>query len=743
MALSKPEEAVASASFLEGGGELGALMRAYDWHATPLGPPESWPRSLKTAVRIMLTSRQPFWLGWGEDLTYLYNDPYKSIIGGKHPHALGKPFSEVWKEIWDVVGPMADTVMQKDEGTYVEAQLLIMERHGYQEETYYTFSYSPVPNDEGGPGGLICANTDDTRRVIGERQLALLSELGARAGQARSLREVSANVMDAFATNSRDIPFALMFISDAQGEAQTLAGKTLGTDALVDPLLWPRSDQVRLVPLGESHGKLPSGAWSRPPGQAAVLPIAPAGKTGRAGVLVVGLNPFRQFDESYRGFLELVARQVGAGMTNAQAYEEERKRAEALAELDEAKTVFFSNVSHELRTPLTLMLGPLDDLLSKPEGEVTGEDRATLEIVNRNGQRLLKLVNTLLDFARIEAGRAQAAYEATDLASLSADLASNFRAACDRAGLALDIRCTPGLEPVYVDREMWEKVILNLLSNAFKFTLQGGIELRVRDAGASIEVVVEDTGIGIPADTLPRIFERFHRVEGARGRSHEGSGIGLALVHELVKLHGGTIDVQSAVGKGTTFTLLIPKGTAHLPAERLSGAGSATAPTSRADAYVQEVLSWLPGAGGDSGEARAKGAQRILLADDNADLREYARKLLSTHYEVEAVADGEAALAAARARKPDLVVSDVMMPRLDGFGLIRALRADPRLSTVPIVLVSARAGEEARIEGLGKGADDYLVKPFSSRELIVRVATLLQAAEMRRRAEDAIRARKE
>jgi signal transduction histidine kinase/DNA-binding response OmpR family regulator len=716
-----------SPSFLDGGGELGALMRAYDWTKTPLGPPRDWPRSLKTAVRIMLTSRQPYWLGWGPELTYLYNDPYKSIIGGRHPHALGKPFREVWPETFHLIGPMADRVMQHDEGTYVEAMLLIMERHGYQEETYYTFSYSPVPGDDGRTAGLICANTEDTRRVIGERQLATLRELAARIGNARTWQEACTLGAQALATNTQDLPFALLYVEGA------LAGASGFDPARAAALGLPVDDvgaQTQLVGVDPTWSELPTGAWHRAPREIALIPIAASGESGRAGVLAVGLNPFRKFDGDYRGFLDLVAGQISAGIANAQAYEQERKRAESLAELDRAKTTFFSNVSHEFRTPLTLMLGPLDEILAQPAGGAPPENRPLLETAQRNGQRLLKLVNTLLDFARIEAGRTQASYEPTDLAAFTAELASNFRSACERAGLSLEVDCPPLPEAACVDREMWEKIVLNLLSNAFKFTLEGSISvsLRMKD---DFELQVRDTGAGIPADELPRTFERFHRVEGVRGRSHEGSGIGLALVQELLKLHGGSIGVESAVGRGTTFTVRIPRGEVHLPADRIKAArGTSTAV--RAGAYVDEALSWLPAA--EKSVESAKTGPRILLADDNADLREYARRLLSEDHEVEAVGDGEAALAAARARPPALVVSDVMMPGLDGFGLIRELRADPRLRMVPIILLSARAGEEARMEGLGKGADDYLVKPFSGRELLVRVETLLRTNEMRRQA---------
>jgi PAS domain S-box-containing protein len=320
---------------------------------------------------------------------------------------------------------------------------------------------------------------------------------------------------------------------------------------------------------------------------------------------------------------------------------------------------------------------------------------------------------------------------------LTEDLASNFRSACERAGIRLLVDCESLPDPVYVDREMWEKIVLNLLSNAFKFTFEGEIALRIRDADNGVVLTVSDTGTGIPPDELPRMFERFHRVENARGRSHEGSGIGLALVSELVKLHGGSICVESELGQGTRFTVRIPKGTAHLPAERLraSTATSSTSLATAAEAYVSEALAWLPAA--PEAAAPRPDLPRVLLADDNADLREYARRLLAEHYEVHVVADGQAALEAAHELRPQLIVSDVMMPRLDGFALIRAVRADPQLRPIPIILLSARAGEEARIEGLDRGADDYLVKPFNARELLVRAGTLIRSAELRRRAEEA------
>ncbi len=402
-----------------------------------------------------------------------------------------------------------------------------------------------------------------------------------------------------------------------------------------------------------------------------------------------------------------------------------------LGRLDAAKTVFFSNISHEFRTPLTLMLGPLEDMLAGPPQALAGIQRRQLELVHHNALRLLKLVNALLDFSRLEAGRMRATYVNTDLAQRTRELVSIFQSAADKAGLKLSFDSGTLAEAAYVDQEMWEKIVLNLLSNAFKFTLEGGVAVRLWETDGHFRLQVQDTGIGIPQEELPHVFERFYRVQGAEGRSHEGSGIGLSLVHELVKLHGGSIGVTSVPQAGTTFTVSIPVGAAHLPAEAVREADAATM-SGNAGLYADEMRHWLGTEPAGQPVTAAAAGGRVLLADDNADLRSYVRDLLDPHYQVEAVPDGDAALRSALADPPDLVLSDVMMPKLDGFGLLAGLRADPRTRDLPVILLSARAGEEASSEGLDAGADDYLVKPFSARELLVRVRTHLEHARMRR-----------
>src|SRR6202453_2401468 len=400
-----------------GNSDLAGRIRAYDWSKNSLGPPETWPKSLRTAVGIMLTSRQPIWIGWGRELIYLYNDPYKSIIGGKHPWALGKPVSLVWREIWQDIEPMLSQAMGGDEGTYVESKLLIMERNGYPEETYYTFSYSPIPDDDGGVGGIFCANTDDTQRVIDARQLALLRELAATTTEARTRQQACERSARALATNNRDLPFAMIYLLEPDGRSAALASTTnvdpdhpavmttLPLDGLNPwPLAAVAQDHHARVISGiemEFQAMFPSGAWQQAPDTAVVLPIMASGETGRSGFLIAGLNPFRLFDDNYSGFLKLVAGQIAAAISNAEAYEQERRRAEALAEIDRAKTAFFSNVSHEFRTPLTLMLGPLEDELAERSHPLPTNRRERLRTAHRNSLRLLKLVNTLLDFSRI------------------------------------------------------------------------------------------------------------------------------------------------------------------------------------------------------------------------------------------------------------------------------------------------------------------------------------------------------
>jgi PAS domain S-box-containing protein len=716
-------------------------MLAHDWAATPLGPVERWPQSLKTTVSLMLNSRHPMWVGWGPEATFLYNDAYISVLSeAKHPWALGRPAAEVWAEIWDVCGPLAERVFGHGEANFQDDVRLFMQRPDYVEEVFYSFSYSPIRDESGGVAGLFCPSAETTAKALGARRLATLSELAARALVKGTVHDACQTAMQIVAANADDVPFALLFLADADRPLALASSANLadaGADARL-PATWFAPDvfatrQPRTIAVPPLQG-MPIGLAGQQVAQARVLPVSNSMDEQPFGVLVAAISPARPLDRDYGAFFDLVASQLASTLQNARAAEETRARAEKLAELDRAKTVFFSNVSHELRTPLTLMLGPLDDLAAHEGVRADAGLQHSVALALRNGRRLHKLVNTLLDFSRIEAGRLRARFVPTDLGVLTADLASVFRSAIEKAGMQLVVDCASTGERAWVDREMWEKVVLNLLSNAFKYTLAGEIAVRLRMEGDDIVLEVSDTGSGIPPQELPRLFERFHRVEGARGRTHEGTGIGLALVQELVRLHGGRISVRSRVGEGSTFEVRLPAGHAHLPAEQLAHEAAAPVAAAATGAFLTEALGWLPDeglAGAASAPARASG--RILLADDNADMRDYIARLLRAEgYDVAVAADGLQALELARRELPDLVITDVMMPGVDGFGLLRALREDEASAQVPVIMLSARAGEEARVEGLQSGADDYLVKPFSARELLGRVTGMVVAARARR-----------
>jgi PAS domain S-box-containing protein len=750
--------------FLTGGGDMSERIRRFDWSQTPLGSIDVWPNSLKTAVSICLNSRFPMVIWWGRELVLLYNEGWRPILGeNKDRIALGSPGRVVWSEVWDVLGPMFNQVLDKGEATWSDDGLLLVNRYGYTEEAYFTWSYSPIRSEKGTVEGVFTAVTETTARVIGERRLRTLRELLERTfEQAKTPEQACHAAAETLSRNRYDIPFALIYLLDDVGEKARLI-EAIGIEADSAPapseinfvgeyVPW-RLDEIlksgnlqTIGGLDRKFGPLTAGAWEDDcTREAVVMPLAKAGVQDLpAGFLIAGISPRIGLDEKYRDFLQLAAGHVATAIANARALEEERQRAEKLAELDRAKTTFFSNISHELRTPLTLMLGPTEDALisSRP---LAGAD---LDMVHRNEIRLLKLVNTLLDFSRIEAGRIQASFEPVDLSAFTADLASTFRSAIERAGLQFVVECAPLPHPVYLDREMWEKIILNLLSNAFKCTFDGNIRVNVWGDHEAAHVIISDTGTGISADQLPKLFERFHRIEGARRRTHEGSGIGLALVQELVKMHGGAIHVQSQVDKGTSFEITLSYGTEHLSQSRLTPRQDYKAAPSSSP-YVVEAMGWVSGSEPVientahelsnlvPDKTRSTISGRILLVDDNRDMRDYVQRLLGSRFSVVTAGNGREALEIAQKAPPDVILSDIMMPEMNGFELLAAIRAHELLAGVPVILLSARAAEEARVEGLERGADDYLVKPFSARELVARVQTHLELARIRKKAIEA------
>ncbi|GIF41781.1 SpoIIE family protein phosphatase [Actinoplanes xinjiangensis] len=723
-----------------GGGTTGHLMSRLDWSATDVGPVGTWSQSLRAAVRIVLSSRYPMLLLWGPNYTQLYNDAYSALIGDKHPDALGGDVRVTLAEGWDVLEPLIVDAKATGVASWVPALQLALDRSGYREEAYFSVSHAPARDDDGATAGILTVCSEVTEQVVGERRLRLLRDLAVPAGgRTADVHQVCTRLCAVMGEHGIDVPFAAIYLRDGALLRRAAAVGVDDADALPPTVAGPAGDGWRLlvaaggesVDIGDVAERLAvtGGAWDDPVRTAVAVPLPSAERSQPLGVLLAGVSPSRGLDETYRSFFELLAQQVAVAVRNAQTYQQERDRAAALAELDRVKTDFFTNVSHEFRTPLTLMMGPLTDALAD-DGEPLGPaQRDRMEIALRSADRLLSLVNNLLTFSSVEAGRAQHQPRPIDLARYTADLAGVFRAAAERADLRLVVDCPPLPHTVAVDPLNWEKIVSNLLSNALKFTFVGEIRVRLEADATTVRLTVADTGIGIAANDLPRLFDRFHRVRGVRSRSHEGSGIGLALVRELARLHGGDVTVDSTPGAGTTFTVTAPlvEATAAEPLPDMSAAQAA----------AREAAGWLdvPHAAPPAATASSRpeaDAARILVADDNSDMRSYLRRLLSDQgWQVELVPDGRAALEAIHRFPPDLLLTDVMMPRMDGFALVRAVRADEATRALPVVMLSARAGDESGVEGLEAGADDYVVKPFTAAELVVRVRNTLRLARVR------------
>jgi signal transduction histidine kinase/serine phosphatase RsbU (regulator of sigma subunit)/DNA-binding NarL/FixJ family response regulator len=717
------------------GGEMGRRFAEFDWAAHPLGRPGNWSPEVRAAVAVTLTSRFPIvlWLG-PTDLFLIYNDAYAQILGDKHPAALGRPAKQVWWEIWEAIGPMLAGVVATGKATWSDDLMLPLVTGGRPQERYFTFTYSPIIGGDGAVTAIFCAVIETTERVLSERRLHLLNAVASATMETHTIDDAVSAAVAACATQPADLPFIAVYVArDGAGEDDiTLRGATpsilpllpRSLAQLTGPDATPRSrakahvvDQLAAVMPGIAE------VFSEDcPEQALVLPLSEVSATG---ALVIGTSPRRPLDPQYRGFCHLLADQLSSALASAVSYEQQRQRADALAELDRAKTAFLTNVSHEFRTPLTLLLGPLDDALSDAAPETVLADR--LSIAGRNARRLQRLVDSLLDFSRIEAGRANARLVCTDVGALTSHIASSFNELCHRAGLDLQLDCGPALADI--DPGMWETIVLNLLSNAVKYTLQGSISVEVRTEATHCRIALRDTGVGIAAEDLDRLFERFYRADNVRGRSVEGTGIGLSLVRGLVELQRGTVEIDSELDRGTTVTIRLPRSVAGTAVDQ-SPAGL----LDETNPYVAEASQWLMSISDPGGVTAAHDGPRqlVLIADDNADMRAHLDRVLSPHWDTVLVADGESALNATRELHPDAIVTDVMMPGLDGFEFVAAIRAEPELAATPVLMLSARAGAEAISEGFAGGADDYLPKPFRSRELVDRVSARLAAAARER-----------
>jgi signal transduction histidine kinase len=743
------EVAVAPASaeslfglLFDGGGEMGERIRRYDWAKTPLGPIEGWSQAFKTALRLCMASRLPAGIYWGPEHTFLYNNAHCANLGHKHPHALGQPAAIVWPEVFGTIEPLMQRCLLEGKTSGADELPLLLSRPGFMQEVYFSFSYEPLITERGRIEAVYAIIVDASKRVIAERRLRTLQTLGSSDRHPKCPAEALTAAARIIERNAYDVPFASFYLWNAnRDEASLYAVSNIEAGTALSPATVRAGDSSQvaelarlagseLIELRDSTAELrleSNSGWKTPPTRLAVLPIPCAAAGAPAGFCIVGLNPHAPFDSNYLNFLQMLAGHLGDSIAAAYVYQREQARAKALVTLEDAQSTFFGNVSHELRTPLALMLGPLEEILDGNTASLTNEQLASLCMIRRNGTQLLKLVNEVLHFARDQSERLHAIFEPVNLASLTAQAAASFDWIAKRAGITFRVECEELDQPVYVDRDVWSRIVLNLLSNAFKFTVSGEIRVLLRKRHA-VELVVSDSGVGIPQRELGRIFERFHRVTGVGSRHCEGSGIGLALVKEFAEQLGGSVAVHSKLGEGSTFTVSVPFGPVHSSAS--SRATGAVQPLSSTEVPVElRTLLTRPKSPDTRGRRR-----RVMLVDDNADMREYSSRVLREHFDLEIHSNGQSALAEARQRPPDLVITDVMMPDVDGLALLRELRLDSLTRAVPVILLSARAAEDARIQGLRDGADDYLVKPLSSRELVARATSAINLAESRAQA---------
>ncbi|GAA6059978.1 hypothetical protein JCM10212_001327 [Sporobolomyces blumeae] len=840
--------------------EMARRIRQHPWHKTELGPLTSWSTALRTTVSSILASPFRECILWGEHKLIIYNDEYILTAGRKHPELLGMSARVCWAELWDELEPVANRALSGETVSFHD-HFLVMERDGFLEETYHSFTYAPLRDGAAGDVvGILNLSIESTAAVVAARRLATVRDLIQMTSLARTVEDFASSVMKALAKNPYDIPFALLYhveevvtkpttkevragLTKSQRKTIKLTCKgsvgiphdhpflvheafvdmspprsrhsssststTSGSNAtamdLRDRILeahnagpalpnspldragsplpssvrpewtWPFDDAclnrepVQVDNLGALADRLEVRGWDKPSRSAVVIPVRiDADATTPSAVLVLGVNPMtkHQIDSNplMKTFFDLLSRHVAIGLFSVLAAEQDRHRAEELLKLDRAKSTFFSSVSHELRTPLTLILGPLEDMLAPAQKRLMPPNQAEkLVLVQKHANRLLNMVNKLLDFSSVEGGRMNFKFRPVQIGALTRDFAILFRDAIERARIKYVIECDddpPDAWPIYLSPELWEKVIMNTVGNALKYTEKGQIKVSLKSTRGEAVLSISDTGVGIPRTELGKIFNRFHRVQSSTMMT-TGTGIGLALTLELVKLIGGQLEVESDFGSGSTFTVRLQRGYAHLPIEQVEHTPEETSMpvyAGRNLSVVEEAAAWRLDAlaespapssnqgstissqhsGSGSGEdylnsedvLSLKG-RTVVLVDDSHDLRAYISSLLSTQFTVVPFANPIQALEYMLANPPNLLVTDAMMAGLTGMELTARIRQQPATALLPIIMVSAQSGIEARADALEGGVDDYLVKPFQPRELLARVRVHLQLGLMR------------
>jgi signal transduction histidine kinase len=701
--------------FLAGGGEMGDRMRALAGGRTPLGPAAEWPQPLRHAVRLMLASKQPMSLWWGEPLVHLYNDACRPILGSNHPSALGMGASMVWAEQWAELWPRAEAALRHHEGAVTAPLRFMVQQHGVQAESFQVLACHPVRGEHGHCGGVLWTFSDVTAAMVRDRQLDALQRMQRAAALASDARGACRAAIETLVGDGSDIPFAALYFLDAQRREARLAasaGIDSGHEALPEAFMllegdaWPLSEalaarEMRSVSLEDPRlGALPCGAWDRPPREALVVPLC----TGEHGaVMIAALNPLRAFNAEYARHVELAARSIGNALELGRARGLEQQRDAAIARVEELerserdlrehdrrKDEFLATLAHELRNPLAPLRNGLEVM------RLANADAGTIEkargMMQRQFEQLVRLVDDLLDVSRVSRGKMELRRREMELAQALRNAVEACQPLMAQRGHTFVTSIPSQRLIVDGDPARLTQVFANLLNNAAKYTEPGGrVELSATMREGEVAVSVKDNGTGIPPEMQERIFDIFTQVDRSLERAQGGLGIGLNIAQRLVEMHGGRIAVASAGHRrGTEFTVTLPARIA--PAAQPPGARAAMRGTG-------------PG-------------RRVLVADDNADSVETLQIMLEVMgNEVRVAHDGEEAVRVAADFQPDAILLDIGMPKMNGYEACERIRSMAPDAQPFIVALTGWGQEEDRNRSKRAGFDRHLVKPVDPRML--------------------------
>lgn len=694
---------------LERHGEMGRRFVEFDWAATEMGPLDDWPFELRVAVDMCLGTLFPTSIRVGETLMMIYNDASRTIYGeDRFLRALGQPGAVIWPETAAQVGDLIAAVKATGRPHFFADRPLYLNRAVESEECYFTVCFSAVTDAGGAVLAVVATFVETTRQVLAERRLSTLARLGRAISQSGTESDLAGAALPVLAENAADHPAGALYRIPRDDDAAPRALAEFG-------VLEDAAGILAVVRSCVSTGRIQYD------GTLHAFPITAPEQQRPSHVLVVRHNDARPWDGELETYLGLLAGTIGAALIDQGELWAERRQVARAAAVDAAKSAFFAGVNHELRTPLSLISAPIENLFER-RSELAPDVARQVDLIRANTGRLARMVDAMLDFSRMEAGRLVPDLETADVAEQIRTLAASFAPAVEQAGLRFVVDVPDLTQPALVDADFLERIVLNLLSNAVKFTAAGTVELKVSERVGHYRIEVTDTGFGIDTEDHDRIFARFERLAPPAGaRATWGAGIGLAMVSQLTELLGGSVRLHSVLGEGSTFEVTLP----FVPPAEPGESGQSVTPR-RVESFLAEL-----DRPAEPVFAEEDGLPRLLVVEDDVQMAGFLADSLADAYEVEVAGNGEAGLEALRARRADIVLSDVAMPGMDGLELVRLIRADPALRELPVLLLSARTDDEASGSGLSGGADDYIGKPFTVSDLRSRLAAHLSRARER------------